>query len=189
MTRLYFSATMEKSEFRVLIKHYFLRNKTIKQTEEKLQKYYGNQAPSHGMVHKWFSQFRCGRTSTNDSERSGRPAEEMVNKIHDIVLADRHVKVKEIAEMIRISDERIRNILHEHSGMRKLSMRWVPRLLTVDQKRNRVTTSKACLDMFKRNSSKKKVTLFPHLHHQSLQKIDYKLRRIYRNIPQKDSDN
>ena len=30
---------MEKSEFRVLIKHYFLRGKSIKETEEKLYTY------------------------------------------------------------------------------------------------------------------------------------------------------
>src|SRR5436190_20561182 len=35
--------------------------------------------------------------------------------------------------------------------MRKLSARWVPRLLTLEHKRNRMTTSKHCLDMFKRN--------------------------------------
>ena len=43
---------MEKSELRVLIKHYFLRGKSIKETEEKLAKYYKESAPSHRMVHK-----------------------------------------------------------------------------------------------------------------------------------------
>ena len=31
---------MEKSKFHVLIKHYFLRGKSVKETEEKLVKYY-----------------------------------------------------------------------------------------------------------------------------------------------------
>ncbi|KAG5316615.1 SETMR methyltransferase, partial [Pseudoatta argentina] len=35
--------------------------------------------------------------------------------------------------------------------MRKLSARWVPRLLTVDHKRDRVTISKQYLEMFQRN--------------------------------------
>ena len=43
---------MEKFEFRVLIKHYFIRGKSIKETEEKLAKYYEESAPSHGGVHK-----------------------------------------------------------------------------------------------------------------------------------------
>ncbi|KAG5314932.1 SETMR methyltransferase, partial [Acromyrmex insinuator] len=43
------------------------------------------------------------------------------------------------------------SILNEQLGMKKLSARWVPRLLTVDHKRNCVTISKQCLVMFQRN--------------------------------------
>lgn len=132
---------MEKSDFRVLIKHYFLRKKTITETKQRLIKYYGDSAPSIKMIYKWFTDFRCGRTSTSDAERPGRPVEvttpEMITKIHDIVLNDRRVKVSEIVEIVGISDERVRNILHQHLDMKKLSARSLPRLLTVDQKRMR----------------------------------------------------
>ena len=37
--------------------------------------------------------------------------------------------------------------------MRKLSARWVPRLLTVDQKRVRMNISNALLAQFRRNKS------------------------------------
>lgn len=148
---------MEKSEFRVLIKHYFLRKKTVNQTKEKLDKYYGDSAPSISMVKKWFTDFRCGRTSTNDAERSGRPIEvntpENVEKIHDMVLADRRVKVREIVDAIGISYGSVVSILNDQLGLRKLSARWVPRLLSIDHKRNRVTTSKDCLELFNRNSN------------------------------------
>ena len=66
---------MEKSEIRPLIKHYFLRGKTITETKAKLNKYYGDSAPSISMVKKCFTEFRCGRTSTIDAERSGPPVE------------------------------------------------------------------------------------------------------------------
>ena len=125
---------MGKSEFRVFIKHYFLRGKSIKETEEKIPKYYKESAPSHGMVHNWLSEFRCGR----DAERPGRPKEvtslEMIDKIHNIVLNDRRLKVREISETVNISVGRVWYILHECLGMRKLSARWVPRLLTADHK-------------------------------------------------------
>ena len=65
----------------------------------------------------------------------------MINKIHDIVLNDLKVKVREIAEIASISIERLVNILHTHLCMRKFCARWVPRFLTIDQKRIRVTTS------------------------------------------------
>ncbi|QQP51330.1 Mariner transposase [Caligus rogercresseyi] len=132
---------MGKSEFRVLIKHYFLREKTIAQTKAKLDKYYGDSAPSISMVKKWFKEFRCGRTSTIDAERSGRPVEvatpETIQKIHDMVLADRRLKVREIVEAIGISHGSVVSILKDHLAMKKLSARWVPRLLTIDHKRNR----------------------------------------------------
>ncbi|XP_029176368.1 epidermal retinol dehydrogenase 2-like [Nylanderia fulva] len=63
--------------------------------------------------------------------------EDNVTKIHDLVLADRRLKVREIAETVGISKDRVGHILHEILGMRKLSARWVPRLLTPDNKRNR----------------------------------------------------
>ncbi|XP_025154465.1 uncharacterized protein LOC112588509 [Harpegnathos saltator] len=146
---------MEKSEFRVLIKHYFLRKKTITETKAKLDKYYGDSAPSISMVKKWFTEFRCGRTSTSNAERSGRPKEvvtpEIVDKIHGMILDDRRMKVREVAEAVGISTEQVHHILHEYLDMKKLSARWVPRLLTLDHKRNRVTISKECLAMFSRN--------------------------------------
>ena len=61
------------------------------------------------------------------------------------------MKIREIADIVDISTERIQNILKEKLGMRKRSTIWVPYLLTVQQKRNRMTTSEHCLDMFKRN--------------------------------------
>ena len=65
-----------------------------------LAKYYKEPAPSHGMAHKCFTEFRCGRISTSDAERPGRPKEvtsqEMIDKIHDIVLNDRRLKVREM---------------------------------------------------------------------------------------------
>ncbi|XP_025161796.1 histone-lysine N-methyltransferase SETMAR-like [Harpegnathos saltator] len=107
------------------------------------------------MVKKWFTEFRCGRTSTSDAERSGRPKEvvtpEIVDKIHGMILDDRRMKVREVAEAVGISTERVHHILHEYLDMKKLSARWVPRLLTLDHKRNRVTISKECLAMFSRN--------------------------------------
>ena len=98
------------------------------------------------MVHKWFTEFGCGRISTSDAERPGRPKEvtskEMIDKIHDNVLNDRRLKVREISETINISVGRVWHILYECLGMRKLSARWVPRLLTADHKRARVANDR-----------------------------------------------
>ena len=80
------------------------------------------------MVQNWFTEFRCGCTSTKTVPSLGRPNEitapEMVNKIHGIVLNDPRVKVREIAEIVSISTECVVNILHTHLCMRKVCARW-----------------------------------------------------------------
>ena len=44
-------------------------------------------------------------------------------------------------------------ILHEHLGMRKLCSKWVPRMLTPDQKQQRIDDSEACLALFNRDKN------------------------------------
>jgi hypothetical protein len=52
-----------------------------------------------------------------------------------MVLDDWRMKVCEIAETIDNSKEHVGYILHEELDMKKLCARWVPSLLTADQKR------------------------------------------------------
>ena len=70
-----------------------------------------------------------------------------------MVLDDRRIKVREIAEVMNMSKERVCHMVNQHLGMRKLPGRWVPRLLTVDQKRVRTNISNALLAQFSRNKS------------------------------------
>ena len=120
---------MEKGEFRVLIKHYFLHGITLSETKAKLDKYYSHSASSYGMVQKWFTKFGCGRTSRETIPSPSRSNEittpEMINKIHDIVLNEPKLKVREIAEMVSVQTERVVNILHTYLCMKKLCARWV----------------------------------------------------------------
>ena len=101
------------------------------------------------MVEKWFADFKRGRTNTNDRERSGRPNSTVVSenkkKIHKMILAVRKLKLREIADTLKISEGSLFNILHENLSMRKLCSKWVSRLLTVDQKQQRVDDSECCL--------------------------------------------
>jgi predicted XRE-type DNA-binding protein len=57
---------------------------------------------------------------------------EIIEQVHEMVLDDRWMKVREIAETLGISKERVGYILHEELDMKKLCARWVPRLLTAD---------------------------------------------------------
>ena len=110
----------------------FLDGKTCEEIKVNLHAVYkDHHAPLMTAIRYWFNEFKRGRSSVFDEERTGCSIEittaDMVSKIHDIVLADRWVKIREIADTIDISTECIQNILHEKLGMRKLSARWVPR--------------------------------------------------------------
>lgn len=94
---------MENPEFRVLIKHCFLMKKNTVQTQKLLEKCYNESAPSKTTICRWFSEFKRGRTDTDDAERSGRPYEvatpENINKTLEIILNNRKVKLQEIADI------------------------------------------------------------------------------------------
>ena len=144
---------MEKSEFRVLIKHCFLMGKNTFQVKQWLYKCYLNSAPSETTVKRGYADFKYGCTNTNDAECSDHPKSaavpENTKKLHKIVLVDRKLKLHEIAEELKISEGNVFIILHEHLSMRKLCSKWVPHLLTVDQKC--VDDSERCLQLFQCN--------------------------------------
>ncbi|XP_054737659.1 histone-lysine N-methyltransferase SETMAR-like [Anastrepha obliqua] len=68
-------------------------------------------------------------------------------------MSDRKVKVREIADILKILVDSVHTIIHEYLGMIKVFSKWVPRLLTPEQKQQRIDDSKSCLDMFMRNKS------------------------------------
>jgi len=68
-----------------------------------------------------------------------------------MILDDGRMKVREIAETIRISKERVGYILHEELDMKKLCARWLPRLFTADQKSTCMKISEQCLERFNKS--------------------------------------
>jgi histone-lysine N-methyltransferase SETMAR len=70
-----------------------------------------------------------------------------------MVLDDWRIKVREIAETIGISKERVGYALHEELRIKKLCAGWVPRLLTADQKLIRMKISEQCLGHFNKNKT------------------------------------
>ena len=128
--------------------------KNTVEAKQWLDKRYGDFAPGKSTIIDWYAKFERGLTNTNDAERSGHPKStvvpENITKVHKIVLGDRKLKLREIAETLKISEGSVFTILHESLGMRKLLSKWVPRLLTPDQKQQRIEYFVYCLELFKR---------------------------------------
>lgn len=151
------SVKIEKIEYRAVLKYWFLKGNTPTQIKDELDSVYGDSSPSFTTVKFWAAEFKRGRKSFGDDERSGRPktvtTDDNIAKVLQMVLDDRRIKVREIAEAMKMSRKRVYHILNQDLGMRRLSARWLPRLLTSDQRRVRMNISNALLAQFRRNKS------------------------------------
>jgi len=139
-------------ETRAVIKFFSLQGKAPKEIHAILIEILGEHAPSYGTVKNWVAQFKRGDFSTCDAPRSGRPKTvnipEIIDQIHELILEDRRISAKSIAEQLV---ERIGSIIHEDLDMQKLSAKWVPKCLNADHKRQRCHSSEQLLKFFRRD--------------------------------------
>ena len=84
------------------------------------------------------AEFKRGRESVEDDGRSGRhkdaTADENVKVMHILVMCDRRRDLLSIASELGISFGAVQRILTDILGISKVSARWVPQMLTDDQK-------------------------------------------------------
>jgi len=97
--------------------------------------------------------FKRDDFSTCDVPHPGWPKTvttlEIIDEIHEIILEDRRISAKSIAEQLCISCEQVGFIIHEDLDMWKLSAKWVPKCLNVDQKRQWCQSSEQLLEFFR----------------------------------------
>jgi hypothetical protein len=105
---------------------------------------YGNEAMSRARCFEWHTRFKRGGTSLGDDERSGRPstssAPKNVETIRRLVHEDRRRTVKDIPAIVNVLHGTVRTFLTCDLNMHRVAAKFVPRLLTHEQKEHRVTT-------------------------------------------------
>jgi len=81
------------------------------------------------------------RTFVDDDERSGRPSTsttpENVVKVSEAILAARSQTIHDVCETAGLSYGTVQHILADSLNMRRISARFVPRLLSDNQKAQR----------------------------------------------------
>ncbi|CAF4956922.1 unnamed protein product [Pieris macdunnoughi] len=163
---------MEKQENRAVMKYFYLKGLTPKEIKEEMDSTLGTSSPSYSTVkHGFPSLKRVVHVSTMFANllRSAHLQQLRVVDTFANVERERCANVsttrscckcaerKRFANIVdtwlKMSYERVQHILHQHLHMEKLCARWVPRLLTVDQKLIRKYISTANLSLYKRNPS------------------------------------
>jgi len=117
---------------------FFLQGKVLKEIHAILIETLGEHTLSYVTIKNWVAQFKLGDFSTCDVPRPGQPktvtTPEIIDQIHKLILEDRRILAKSIAEQLGISREWVGSIIHEDLDMQKLSAKWVPKCLNTDQK-------------------------------------------------------
>ena len=105
-------------EMRAVIKFSFLEGKAPKEIHAILTETLGEHAPSYAIIKSWVAQFKCGDSSTCDAPRPGwhktvtTPV--IIDQINDeLILEDRRILAKSIAEQLGISCEQVGSNIHE----------------------------------------------------------------------------
>jgi len=124
--------------------------KSVTETFEMLKIAFREEAMGRIQTYEWWKCFKEGRTSVDDDPRSGRPStsktDDNVAKVCEVIRSYCRLTVREVAEELSISKTVCHEILTENLGMHSSAAKFVPRLLTDDQKQNRVDVSQELLD-------------------------------------------
>ena len=107
-----------------------------------IQQGFGDQSLNRTQVFQWHARFKAGRTSVDDDEHTGRPTSsttpETVARIQEIIRQDRRRTIRDIAEEVEVGYGTCQRVLREDLGMYRVAAKFVPRILTADQKQQRV---------------------------------------------------
>ena len=142
----------QKSEIRSYIKCRIRLNIDSKQIFNELCGIYGPQTISMCTVFKWVKAFKAGKFSVEDDTRAGRPktvTRANIAAVKIVVEQDARLSVKDIAGCTGISEGSVQTIMKRRLYLRKVCARWVPHLLTEQQKTQRLKCARELLKTYK----------------------------------------
>ena len=148
-----------KEQYRFYIFTRLQLGDSIKKIHDDLQAVYGTNCVPYSTMYKWIQAFRSEQSSSKSGTSPGRPFlarnEQNIALVERLVAEDPHSTIRELSEACDLSTGTIHSILHEDLHMRKLAARWVPHLLSEEQKKRRVACSRQLLNDFEPNGPKR----------------------------------
>lgn len=108
---------------------------------------------SRTQVFEWHRRFREGRMSVEDDKGRGRKRSidaTSVDAIKDVVLSNRRVTIRDVCDVTGHSYGTVNRIITGELNMRKVSSRWIPRLLTDKHRERRLDASRKFLQRYRR---------------------------------------
>ncbi|PNF43587.1 hypothetical protein B7P43_G03209 [Cryptotermes secundus] len=107
----------EQYEQRYCIKFCQKLGDTQVETIRKIQQAFGHDAMSNSWIKEWYNRFEDGRTSVDSEPRSGRPStsrnENVIEQVRTLVMEDRCITVRKLANETGVSIGSVHSILTE----------------------------------------------------------------------------
>jgi len=138
---------------RVYIKLCFLLGKTAAETVTMLREAFKEEALSQARVYEWFSRLKRGDMSFEDQPRSWRPStsrtDENIKKICDAIMFDRYRTINKLEALTGVSWSSCQRILTKELHTKRAAAKFVPCLLSEDQRANRLDVRREMKDQLK----------------------------------------
>ncbi|XP_023311966.1 putative uncharacterized protein FLJ37770 [Anoplophora glabripennis] len=143
---------MQRSvEQRIAIKFCVKLGKTAAETIPMIKAAYKEDALSDRQVFRWHKAFLEGRETVDDEVRAGRPStsttDDNVTRVRQLLNTDRRLSVRLMSLILDIPKTIVHEIVTNNLNMRKVCAKMVPKVLTDDQKMNRLETCQENLNM------------------------------------------
>ena len=108
---------------------------------------------SRTQIFEWHKRFEKGHEEVEDDAKTGQPSttrtDENVTRVKQLVRSDRRLTVRMTSDELSLNRESVRTILLHDLGMRKVYAKMVPKILSEDQKQNRVKFCEDTLEKIK----------------------------------------
>jgi histone-lysine N-methyltransferase SETMAR len=144
---------LNREQLRAIIFYNWKRGLTYDQCFDEMSTTLSDNKVSKSTVSYWYRELNRGRDSLEDEPRSGRPTtatdEEMVDRLRKIIKENPRVTYVDLRETLKIGSAAVTTILHQRLGLRKVLSRYVPHLLSNEQKAERVQICRQNLKMLK----------------------------------------
>ena len=119
------------------------------ETIQKIQQVFGDDAMGIPQIKEWYNRFKDGCMSVESDSHFSRPStsrnDELIYQVQTSVMQDCLVTIRELVEEVGISTGSVHSILADDLALRRVSTKFVPKLLMMEQKQLRLEVAQDML--------------------------------------------